>query len=544
MAPGPGRSGRAPAAGCRERTVEAVEPLCFAYRQLLEALTEDHDVIAFPYDWRRSVVEAGDRLRTLLTELLAASDGDGPPDPPRRALVGRPGDPPHAERRPIATCRLSSSIAVVGSCSSGRRTAGRSRRLWPSAASTRRSASSPRSTSARTWTTCSTSCGPSGVCSSCSLTPGSTRARRRASFLYDPQLWGKRLESVEALRAELDAAGDRHEALSLDGSGIDLIVGDGMPTPTAARRSPTLGFEIEVSSAGDGTVAHVCSDLENVRTWFATGVSHGNLVKDARTVRALRDILVRGSTDLLRVTPSQLGRGGTTPEGGRWYSPAEAALVVDDSAAARMSVGEPPWTRRDAAVRMVDGMVAVAGQAPPSRDQLEVSVRHGDLQCADYPLLLGHAAGTPLAGAEGRCDALLGGALTKLQEPGPLPGRRVDVPVHPERQPRGSPGRVPRAGPGSVRGAHEEHLGRPRAAGRDRLREPVQQQRRHGGHGAIAVGRTRRHRAGVRAARRGLDRRHLRRGARGQRRAARQRSADDRPPPDHRLLRGKGREVL
>ena len=63
-----------------------------------------------------------------------------------------------------------------------------------------------------------------------------------ASFLYDPQLWGKRLESAEALRAELDAAGDRHEALSLDGSGIDLIVGDGMPTPTAARRSPTPGL--------------------------------------------------------------------------------------------------------------------------------------------------------------------------------------------------------------------------------------------------------------------------------------------------------------
>ena len=154
----------------------------------------------------------------------------------------------------------------------------------------------------------------------------------RASFLYDPQLWGKRLESVEALRAELNAAGERHEALSLDGSGIDLIVGDGMPTPTAARRAPTLGFEIEVSSAGDGTVAHVCSDLENVRKWFAMGVSHGNLVKDARTVRALRDILVRGTTDLLRVSPSQLGRGGTTPEAGRWYSPAEAALVVDDSA--------------------------------------------------------------------------------------------------------------------------------------------------------------------------------------------------------------------
>ena len=402
-------------------TVEAVEPLCFAYRQLLEALTEDHDVIAFPYDWRRSVVEAGDRMRTLLTELLAASDGDGPPihlvGHSLGGLVIR-----HALRsadRDLQAELLDRGgrIVQLGTPNRGSFAAPLALRgeyppiRFLAALDIRKDIDDVLDI---VWTF-------RGLLELLP-DPRLDSGEESASFLYDPQLWGKRLGSAEALRAELDAAGDRHEALSLDGSGIDLIVGDGMPTPTAARRSPTLGFEIEVCSAGDGTVAHVCSDLENVRTWFATGVSHGNLVKDARTVRALRDILLRGSTDLLRVTPSQLGRGGTTPEGGRWYSPTEAALLVDDSdTAARMSVGEPPWTRRDAAVRMVDGMVAVAGQAPPSRDQLEVSVRHGDLQCADYPLLLGHAAGTPLAGAEGRCDALLGGALTSFKNLGLFP---------------------------------------------------------------------------------------------------------------------------
>ena len=249
----------------------------------------------------------------------------------------------------------------------------------------------------------------------------------RASFLYDPQLWGKRLESVEALRAELNAAGERHEALSLDGSGIDLIVGDGMPTPTAARRAPTLGFEIEVSSAGDGTVAHVCSDLENVRKWFAMGVSHGNLVKDARTVRALRDILVRGTTDLLRVTPSQLGRGGTTPEAGRWYSPAEAALVVDDSArrshVGRRAAVDPTRRRRPDGRRDGGGRRASAAVTRPAR---------GVRAARRPPVCRLPAAHRPRGGhAARRC----GGAVRRparrgvdqVQEPGPVPGRRVDA---------------------------------------------------------------------------------------------------------------------
>ena len=50
--------------------VTAVEPLCYAYRQILEHLTQAHEVIGLPYDWRLPVAAAGDRLRELIVRLL------------------------------------------------------------------------------------------------------------------------------------------------------------------------------------------------------------------------------------------------------------------------------------------------------------------------------------------------------------------------------------------------------------------------------------------------------------------------------------------
>src|SRR5829696_1848425 len=52
--------------------VTATEMLCFAYRQLLEHFTTAHDVVEYPYDWRRSIDAAAAGLVQVLRELVAA----------------------------------------------------------------------------------------------------------------------------------------------------------------------------------------------------------------------------------------------------------------------------------------------------------------------------------------------------------------------------------------------------------------------------------------------------------------------------------------
>ena len=50
------------------------------------------------------------------------------------------------------------------------------------------------------------------------------------------------------------------------------------------------------------------------------------------------------------------------------------------------------------------------GATPP----LEVGIRHASLEHAPYVLVVGHFAGAPLSGSEGRLDDRLGGRLTRL----------------------------------------------------------------------------------------------------------------------------------
>ena len=73
-------------------------------------------------------------------------------------------------------------------------------------------------------------------------------------------------------------------------------------------------------------------------------------------------------------------------------------------------------------------MEAVAGfVAPPDVQEvpdLTISVIHGSLECAGHPVLVGHATGTPIAGAEARCDAMLGGELSELHVLGNYPHQR------------------------------------------------------------------------------------------------------------------------
>ena len=79
-----------------------------------------------------------------------------------------------------------------------------------------------------------------------------------------------------------------------------------------------------------------------------------------------------------------------------------------------MAPDEPPRggsVGRDAGPADVDAAAPSSEATRQEMPALTVQIVHGALDEASYPLLIGHATGTPISGAESRCDDLLGGAL-------------------------------------------------------------------------------------------------------------------------------------
>jgi CHAT domain-containing protein len=107
--------------------------------------------------------------------------------------------------------------------------------------------------------------------------------------------------------------------------------------------------------------------------------------------------------------------------------------------------GHEDHPRRDAAPpgaveRPPDLPADLPTSAPASPPTLKISVIHGSLECAHFPVLLAHGTGTPLRGAEARCNALMGRRLTELQDLGlypDIPGSYRYVPSRPEERIRG-----------------------------------------------------------------------------------------------------------
>jgi hypothetical protein len=409
----------------------AGEVLCLGYRSALDRLARRYHMVAFPYDWRQDVRVAADRLRTLLETLLddedlaaagvplhvvahsmgglvtrQALDGDGPqadaPGPAaepllqrlaarggRVVLLGTPNQGSLAT--PLALIGRHPVISVLS-----RVDVRRSLAEWLDVL----------------WTF------PGIV----QLLPrpdlsGDVDGGNPVRWLYETTRWrGRPADRTEVLMA---AATRLHEQLGrTDGHGLHLILGDGVTTPVAIRPVGSDGFEVAMADAGDGTVARRCGALEGARTFYALGVNHGDLVRDARTLQAVTDILERGQTSLLRGEPRGDGASAGAPP--TWMGVEEAGQRLAGAVAAtRGTAAAPPplqaWTRREALDTSFDALGPFLGTSRSHLPPLRVSIVHGGLEHARHALLVGHGTGTPIAGAEGRCDELLGKQLSTLQ---------------------------------------------------------------------------------------------------------------------------------
>ncbi len=199
----------------------------------------------------------------------------------------------------------------------------------------------------------------------------------------------------------------RDAAAALDRDAVDL----GAVCNVAGTADRTVhGIELQdgrvvlkVTTEGDGRVTHRASHLDRLPTWYLHA-THGEMSRDPRGFQGILDLLQSGESRQLSTSPPNASRGGER----LWQTLPEGVLYP---------------TGRDL-------FVGAFGYAPPRQhigpddapSGFRVSVVHGDLAFARFPIVVGHYEGDTIIGPESVVDRLFDGALTTRYHLGLYPG--------------------------------------------------------------------------------------------------------------------------
>jgi CHAT domain-containing protein/pimeloyl-ACP methyl ester carboxylesterase len=159
-------------------------------------------------------------------------------------------------------------------------------------------------------------------------------------------------------------------------------------------------LQFHASPQGDGRVLWATGRLPGIQTWYMQAV-HGDLANHEPAFPALLDLLQKGATDRLPTVPPET-RGA--PE--RFTLPEEKTpLYPDFEDLTRAALG----SRR-----------RVSKRKPERRAR--VTITHGNLAYASYPIMVGHYRGDTIVSAEAYLDRVLGGRLRDRLRLGLYPG--------------------------------------------------------------------------------------------------------------------------
>jgi tetratricopeptide (TPR) repeat protein len=171
------------------------------------------------------------------------------------------------------------------------------------------------------------------------------------------------------------------------------------------------------TSEGDGLVTSESSRMEGVPTW-QVNAPHGMFGRYELLTESVLELLAHGC-------PSKLPRA------------LSAASIADEAPSA---AEEPLFFPTEE-----DLLHAALGGKPQSQFDLverpiRVSVSHGDLRQAQFPVLVGHYQDDTIVSAEKELDRQLGHRLTQRFNMGVYPGRigTVEIVLAPEAHPRGA----------------------------------------------------------------------------------------------------------
>jgi pimeloyl-ACP methyl ester carboxylesterase len=208
------------------------------------------------------------------------------------------------------------------------------------------------------------------------------------------------------MSAALASAKTNRERLAnspIDPERMFYIAGLGPATPTdlaieGSGKEKRLVFY--ATPKGDGRVPWETGIPKGVKTWYLKA-AHGDLASEEDGFDAITDLLRRGATDLLSMTPPEV-RG--VPE--RFELTAEREPLYPDFAdLARTAVG--------------------AGRVKKKRHmgrKIQVRLRHGNLAFASHPVLVGHYKGDTIISAEAYLDRTLDHRLSARHQVRLYPG--------------------------------------------------------------------------------------------------------------------------
>jgi hypothetical protein len=382
--------------------VEAQALVGRTYDRLVAFLASTHEVVPFPYDWRRSILLSADRLRDEVAakledtkkpvRIVAHSMG---------GLVARAMFAQNPELSEQFATRPGSRLLMLGTPNGG-------------------SHSIPR-----------VLLGQDKLLKYLALLDVS---RNQEELLQVIARFTGMLQLMPAAGAHDFFAGDVWTILRAAHAGpwvvptdedladakelwtlLDKAPGDARFMTYIAGIAPAtpIGYEIDLSRhgrdrirflatrEGDGRVPWSTGRLANVPTWYVNAV-HGDLANQRTAFRAYLELLERGTTTLLPDQAPAEARGDTTfmvlPED-------EVDMFPDDDAMIAAAFGS-----------------ASQDDAEPEMEPLTVSVTHGNLAYARDPVAVGHYVGDSLVAAEAALDRHLGGVLEERRHFGLYPG--------------------------------------------------------------------------------------------------------------------------
>ncbi|MDH3524024.1 MAG: CHAT domain-containing protein [Acidobacteriota bacterium] len=386
--------------------VEADAPIARSYLDLIEFLeTAGHEVVPFPYDWRRSVLDEGRRFAEALDAKLGETAGSGMPvrilAHSMGGLVARAA---MAQRKSVWTAfreRAESRLVMLGTPTGGTYTIprlllARERVLRQLALVDLRH---DRLELQRIVA------GFGGLLELLPVDGGQD--------FFDLGLW-KRLAQVDAGRwslpdpTRLRAARRLRQVLEagpVDPQRMVYVAGQAPATPVAVVIEDGDKVVFQATAEGDGRVPWSSGPPAGIPLFYMPGVKHGALANHAPSFPAIDELLRQGSTDRLPArAPAVRGAGET--------------FAIDEDDADEAVLVYPNRDELEAAA-LGDDPVSVEVEAEPV---LRVRVAYGDLAFAPAPVAVGHYEGDSIVSAEFALDRLLENRLARRHRLGRYPG--------------------------------------------------------------------------------------------------------------------------
>jgi pimeloyl-ACP methyl ester carboxylesterase len=201
------------------------------------------------------------------------------------------------------------------------------------------------------------------------------------------------LKNVKKLRAGLENA--------VDPAHMIYVAGSARKTPSGIILDRNGRVEWLTTPLGDGTVPYALGLLKNVATYYMNA-AHGNLTNYLPGFAAVTELLESGSTQELDRHPPARVRGEEVTE-----------VIRDDEPLLFPSEEELLASAMGAEIAKPE-----VDQLPP----LQITVAHGDLRQAVYPLAIGHYDRDTIVSAEEELDRQLGGRLSRRFQMDLYPG--------------------------------------------------------------------------------------------------------------------------